>query len=302
MNERTEIKKKYVFWQAKRMIGYFLTGMFVLLLAGLSEASAPGLDQMRIVCENIEKAIEETEYSETKIEIIDESTEYLQNVNKEVLIMREEIWKVANTFSGTKPVVLDDVRATIDVARKIEQVAGKISLYSLPIPKPELMPVKAAIKAVEIFAGLFAFFGNGMTKSLENLATGMHSANIQSMTLGELKDPLYPGLRRQECLEVYHQIKQAEVLARELGEVSSLLTSEVSKLEKIKQAIQEVEEKYSVWVKKVASTVDSQTLASKYNQSVFDSLRGEIEGVIGSVEGYLEVTLSRTISRQSKKS
>jgi len=292
MNERTEIKKKYVFWQSRRMIGYLLTGMFVLLLAGFSDAATPGLAQMRIVCDNIEKAIEETEYSETKIEIIDAYIEYLQNVNKEVLVMREDMWKVANTFSGTQPVVFEGVRDVIVVAKTIESTAAIISKTNLifkstPIAPSLPMSVSTPVFLIRNWSKIFIVFCNGVTKSFEDLATAMQSASIQSMTLGELKDPLYPGLSRQGRHEAYEQIRQARVLAQELGEVSSLLSSEVSKLGKIKQTILEVEKKYSVWVKKVAATVDDQRMDGKYNKSVFDSLRVEIEGVIDFAEGYL---------------
>jgi len=283
MNRITKIEKKYDSRQVQKMISFLLIGVaFVLSLSVPLRADNVSVKQIEIAIENIEKTIDEVDDSEEKIKTIDGSIEYLQNLSKEVSIMKEDTWRVANTFSGVEPVVLQTVRDTIDIARTIEKTAGRMSSYTFLLPKPQRMPTKAVLKAVEMFSGLFAFFCEGMTKSLENLATGMHSANVQSITLAGLKEPLYPGLRKQECREVYEQIIQAESYHKELGKVSSLLSSEINKLKKLKDSVQDVEEQYFLWIKQVASTVDSQIIAAKYNESAFSSLKKTFDEKLNS--------------------
>jgi len=245
-------------------------GIVLLACVSISRADVLGAGRVEVIYEQITGGINAADDPEDKLAIIDASIEYLQQIREKVDEAREDSWRVANLFSAPEPVNLAGVRNIIDVARKAEQTIKTIGLIMIPIPKPALLPVKLINKAAEGLVGFFAFMTEGVTKSLENLATGMHTANLQALTLADLKEPLYPGLRRKEFVEAYNAILNAGEMHRELGAVSSLLAGNIGSLQQMKAAIQAVEIDYKAWVKQTASLVDSQTRKGDYEASAFD--------------------------------
>jgi len=245
-------------------------GIVFLAWISISMADVLGAGRVEVIYDRITGAIAEADDPEDKLAIIDASIDYFQQIREKVNEAREDSWRVANLFSAPEPVNLTGVRNIIDAARKAEQTIKTIGLIMIPIPKPALLPVKLINKAAEGLVGFFAFMTEGVTKSLENLATGMHTANLQALTLADLKEPLYPGLRRKEFVEAYNAILTAGEMYGKLGAVSSQLADNIVALQQMRTAIQAVEIEYKAWVKQTASLVDSQTREGDYEGSAFD--------------------------------
>lgn len=218
-----------------------------------------------------------------RLRLIDKGDAYLRDLHTQTTSLREEMHTLAHTYSGTRPVKLDDVRGLIDTAERVKAIIDEIQEIADTIQgTPEVPGVKDIVIGWAVDHGfeLFLFFGKSLTTCLERLANGMHAANVQSMTLGELKEPVYPGLGRRECREVYEQIQKARALLRELQDVSRALSSGRSYLQRLRTAIEAVETECDSWTGRVADEIDLQLENVSAAPARFDSLAADMNAVI----------------------
>jgi hypothetical protein len=250
--------------------------LLMVWLAACPAAEPPAasvlIPYMQSMVEQFRTVVANAPDTERKIMAIDEGLSVLRSLAQTNSLLREKTWNLAYRFTEAEPLQLLDREEFLEDVEYLKLIAEGLIKF-IPIEPEFKQPIRFVVKAM---LDVFVFFTEGMTRSFESLANGMHRANLQSLTLAEMKNPVYPGLTMSECLAAYQQIIHARTLVRELDATGCLVGDFINELIRMKQALQQVDQAHHAWVRRVAQAVDGQIQAANFQAGTLDGLETEM--------------------------